>query len=69
MQKLDSVSETVTKNAYTNGDAGSCFDGCRINGHRVVPKPADSPELIKVVEEILPHRFNNSSQHVVERKS
>jgi CheY-like chemotaxis protein len=29
-------------------------DGRRIEGHRVVPKPADGSELIKVVEESLP---------------
>jgi CheY-like chemotaxis protein len=44
-------------------------DGRRINGHPVVPKPTRGFDLIKVVEENLPHRFNNSSQHVVERKS
>src|SRR6266480_7805212 len=44
-------------------------DGRRINGHRVVPKPGHSSELIKVVEESLPKRFNNSSQRVVKQKS
>jgi len=37
-------------------------DGRRINGHSVVPKPGHGSELIKVVEESLPKRFNNSSQ-------
>lgn len=36
MQKLYSVSETVTKNAYTNGDAGSRFDGRHNAGKTVV---------------------------------
>jgi len=34
--------------------------GRRIEGHRVVPKPGHGSELIKVVEESLPKRFNNS---------
>jgi len=44
-------------------------DGRRIEGHRIVPKPGHSSELIKVVEESLPKRFNNSSQRVVKQKS
>ncbi|HXM74015.1 MAG TPA: hypothetical protein VN904_01970 [Chthoniobacterales bacterium] len=35
MQKLYSVSETVTQNLATNGDPGSCFDG-RNNGGKTV---------------------------------
>ena len=35
MQKLYSVSETVTKNVYANGDPGSCFDG-RNNARKTV---------------------------------
>jgi CheY-like chemotaxis protein len=44
-------------------------DGRRIEGHRVIPKPAHDSELIKVVEESLPKRFNNSSQPVAKQKS
>src|SRR6266480_1306955 len=44
-------------------------DGRRIEGHRVIPKPGHGSELIKVVEESLPKRFNNSSQRVVKQKS
>ena len=35
MQKLYSVSETMTQNVYTKGDAGSRFDG-RNNGGKTV---------------------------------
>lgn len=44
-------------------------DGRRIEGHRVVPKPAHGSDLIKVVEESLPKRSNNSSRRVAKRKS
>jgi len=44
-------------------------DARRIEGHRVVPKPGHGSELIKVVEENLPKRFNDSSQCVVKQKS
>jgi len=44
-------------------------DGRRIEGHRVVPKPGHGSELIKVIEESLPTRFNNPSQRVVKQKS
>jgi len=44
-------------------------DGRRIEGHRVVPKPDHGFELIKVVEESLPKRFNNSNRRVVKQKS
>ncbi|HWY39915.1 MAG TPA: response regulator [Chthoniobacterales bacterium] len=44
-------------------------DGRRIEGHRVVPKPGHGSELIKVVEESLPKRFNNASPRVVKQKS
>jgi CheY-like chemotaxis protein len=44
-------------------------DGRRIEGHRVVPKPAQGSELIKVVEENLPKRSNNSSPRVMKQKS
>jgi hypothetical protein len=43
-------------------------DGRRIEGHRVVPKPAQGSDLIKVVEENLPKKFNRSSQRVAKRK-
>jgi CheY-like chemotaxis protein len=33
----------------------------RIEGHRIIPKPGHASELIKVVEENLPKRFNNSA--------
>jgi DNA-binding response OmpR family regulator len=36
-------------------------DGRRIEGHRIIPKPGHASELIKVVEENLPKRFNNSA--------
>ena len=36
MQKLYSVSETVTKNVHTDGDAGSRFDGRNHAGKTVV---------------------------------
>jgi DNA-binding response OmpR family regulator len=36
-------------------------DGRRIEGHRIIPKPGHAFELIKVVEENLPKRFNNSA--------
>ena len=36
MQKLYSVSETVTKNVRTGGDAGSRFDGRKNAGHAVM---------------------------------
>src|SRR6201982_1436950 len=35
MQKLYPVSETVTQNVYTNGDAGSRFDG-RNNARKTI---------------------------------
>jgi CheY-like chemotaxis protein len=35
--------------------------GRRIEGHRIIPKPGHASELIKVVEENLPKRFNNSA--------
>jgi CheY-like chemotaxis protein len=44
-------------------------DGRRIEGHRVVPKPGQGSELIKVVEESLPKRFNNSSPRMVKQRS
>jgi CheY-like chemotaxis protein len=37
--------------------------------HRLVAKPARGSELIKVVEESLPKRFNNSSPRVVKQES
>ena len=37
-------------------------DGRRIEGHRVVPKPVDGSELIKVVEENLPRRCDNRKE-------
>jgi CheY-like chemotaxis protein len=36
-------------------------DARRIEGHRIIPKPGHASELIKVVEENLPKRFNNSA--------
>jgi two-component system, OmpR family, response regulator len=44
-------------------------DGRRIEGHRVVPKPARGSELIKVVDESLPKRFNSLNQSVVKQES
>ena len=44
-------------------------DARRIDGHRVVSKPAHASELIKVVEENLPKRVSKSSEHAVEQKS
>jgi DNA-binding response OmpR family regulator len=37
-------------------------DARRIDGHRIVPKPTNSSELIKVVEENLPRRCDNRKE-------
>jgi CheY-like chemotaxis protein len=44
-------------------------DARRIDGHRVVSKPAHASELIKVVEESLPKQVSKSSEPAVEQKS